>query len=108
MPFQLRATVTHLVSNWPDRTAAAVVTFSVMALSQARPAAGSRNVKNSYRAASAGERWIENAGYLRIQVIRRQLLATRARRSSEVEDCRLPWVLWLPDGNGRYCIKSSI
>src|SRR5438046_9339880 len=47
-----------LVSNWPDRTAAAVVTFSVMALSQARPAAGSRNVKNSYRAASAGERWI--------------------------------------------------
>src|SRR5258708_28094313 len=29
-----------------------------MALNQARPAPGFRNVKNSYRAASAGERWI--------------------------------------------------
>src|SRR4051812_21688315 len=58
MPFQLRATVTHRASNRPDRTAAAVVTLSVMALSQARPADGVRNVKNSYLAASAGERWI--------------------------------------------------
>jgi len=33
---------------------------------------------------------LENAGYLRIQVTLRQLFATLARRSSEMEDCRLP------------------
>ena len=47
-PFQVNATVTHRLSLWIDAfTAATDCTFSIMAVSQARPPAALRNVRNS-------------------------------------------------------------
>ena len=53
-PFQVKPTVTHLESRRLDPTALAVPTLSIRPVSHARPPAACRNVKNSYRAASAG------------------------------------------------------
>ena len=56
-PFQVNATDTHRFSKLTvSVTAFADGTFSRMAWSQARPWAGSRNERNSYRPVSAGTR----------------------------------------------------